>query len=96
MNLHSLLMNRRTFLQVSVAASACLPRLSIARDAASAAAQAHTEIWRRFIDPYGIMIDFADMDGKVSLPTPEELREGKPNALGWWAPIENEIGRAHV
>ena len=35
------------------------------------------------------MIDFADMDGKVSLPTPEECREGKPNALGWWAPIEN-------
>ena len=24
-----------------------------------------------------------------SLPTPEECREGKPNALGWWAPIEN-------
>lgn len=35
------------------------------------------------------MIDFADMDGKVSLPTPEECKEGKPNALGWWAPIEN-------
>lgn len=35
------------------------------------------------------MIDFADMDGKVSLPTPEECKAGKPNALGWWAPIEN-------
>ena len=51
--------------------------------------QAHRELWRRFIDKHGIMIDFADMDGKVSLPTPEECREGKPNALGWWAPIEN-------
>ena len=29
------------------------------------------------------------MDGKVSLPTPEECKAGKPNALGWWAPIEN-------
>jgi hypothetical protein len=82
-------MNRRTFLQASIAASAVLPHVSFASDAASAADQAHAEIWRRFIDKYGIMIDFADMDGKVSLPTPEELRDGKPNALGWWAPIEN-------
>ena len=50
---------------------------------------AHKEIWRRFIDQYGIMIDFADMAGNVSLPTPEECKLGKPNALGWWAPIEN-------
>lgn len=35
------------------------------------------------------MLDFTDLDGSVSLPTPEELRDGKPNALGWWAPIEN-------
>jgi len=61
----------------------------ISADVSTAAEQAHTEIWRRFIDEYGIMIDFADMDGKVSLPTPEECRAGKPNALGWWAPIEN-------
>lgn len=58
-------------------------------ESAKAAEQAHSEIWRRFIDKYGIMIDFADMDGKVSLPTPEECKLGKPNALGWWAPIEN-------
>ena len=57
--------------------------------AATASQKAHDEIWRRFIDKYGIMIDFADMNGEVSLPTPEECREGKPNALGWWAPIEN-------
>ena len=57
--------------------------------ALQASEQAHRELWRRFIDTYGIMIDFADMEGKVSLPTPEECREGKPNALGWWAPIEN-------
>lgn len=62
---------------------------TIAAGAFQASESAHHELWRRFIDPYGIMIDFADMDGKVSLPTPEECREGKPNALGWWAPIEN-------
>ena len=79
--------HRRTFLTACLAA-ACLPTAHAA-DVATAAAQAHTEIWRRFIDKFGIMIDFADLDGSVSLPTPEELRAGKPNALGWWAPIEN-------
>ncbi len=85
-------MNRRTFLRSTIlatAASAFLPRRSFAADVASAAEQAHAEIWRRFIDRHGVMIDFTDLDGSVSLPTPEECREGKPNALGWWAPIEN-------
>ena len=80
-------MNRRTFLSAALAIL-CLPQVQAA-DAASAAQQAHDELWRRFIDPYGIMIDFADMNGKVSLPTQDECREGKPNALGWWSPIEN-------
>lgn len=46
-------------------------------------------MWRRFIDRYGVMLDFTALDGTVSLPTPEECSEGKPNALGWWSPIEN-------
>jgi len=84
-------MNRRTFLTLTATTSfgAALIPCSRAAAAATAAEQAHREIWRRFIDPHGIMIDFADLDGSVSLPTPEELRAGKPNALGWWAPIEN-------
>ncbi len=53
------------------------------------AEQAHSEIWRRFIDEHGIMLDFTDLDGTVSYPTPDECRDGKPNALGWWSPIEN-------
>ena len=83
-------MNRRTFLHTSLAA-ALLPRAVRAaeRSAADAVEQAHTEIWRRFIDRYGVMLDFTALDGSVDLPTPEECREGKPNALGWWAPIEN-------
>jgi acetyl esterase/lipase len=51
--------------------------------------QAHAEIWRRFVDQHGILLDFTDLNGTVSLPTPEECRAGKPNALGWWSPIEN-------
>jgi hypothetical protein len=77
---------KRLFQILLASCSACFLN---AADVGTAAEQAHSEIWRRFIDKYGIMIDFADMDGKVSLPTPEELRDGKPNALGWWAPIEN-------
>lgn len=84
--------NRRDFLHSTLAATAgaaISPRRSFAADAGSAAEQAHAEIWRRFIDRHGVMIDFTDLDGSVSLPTPEECREGKPNALGWWSPIEN-------
>lgn len=82
---------RRAFLHTSLAGTmgaALFPRTILAADTA-AAGQAHAEIWRRFIDLHGIMIDFTDLDGTVSLPTPEECRAGKPNALGWWAPIEN-------
>jgi hypothetical protein len=35
------------------------------------------------------MIDFTALDGSVNYPTAEECREGKPNALGWYQPIEN-------
>ena len=80
-------MNRRTFLTVALVASG-VNRLCAAAPS-SAVERAHREIWRRFIDGNGIMIDFAAMDGSVSLPTPEECHLGKPNALGWWSPIEN-------
>lgn len=51
--------------------------------------QAHREIWQRFISPHGTLYDYTTMDGTVYLPTPEECQECKPNALGWWSPIEN-------
>ncbi|MAS97024.1 MAG: hypothetical protein CMO55_27855 [Verrucomicrobiales bacterium] len=84
-------MHRRTFLAKSAAVS-FLPvstYCASTRTAEEAVSIAHEEIWSRFIDDYGIMLDFADYDGSVELPTPEECRLGKPNALGWWTPIEN-------
>jgi hypothetical protein len=45
---------------------------------------ANTELWKKFIDQYGIIHDFV---GEV--PTPEDCTLGKPNAMGWWSPIEN-------
>ncbi|HRQ88225.1 MAG TPA: hypothetical protein PLA50_05470, partial [Bacteroidia bacterium] len=57
--------------------------------AAQKAEQAHGEMWRRFVDEYGIVIDYADLEGNYPRPTPEECREGKPNALAWWTATEN-------
>lgn len=55
-----------------------------------AAEMANAEVWRRFVDKdYGTLYDYAGLDGAVLLPTPEECRQSKPNALGWWTPIEN-------
>lgn len=90
-------MKRRLLLDSALAAltgslaplSPCPGRESADGAAEAAVAAAHAEIWRRFVDPQGILIDFAGPDGAVSLPTPEECRLGKPNALGWWSPIEN-------
>ena len=50
---------------------------------------AHREIWRRFVDEHGILIDFSDTNGAFARPTAEEFRQNKPNALGWWTPTEN-------
>ena len=46
--------------------------------------QAHSELWQRFVDSHGIIRDFVG-----ELPTPEDCASGKPNAIGWWSPIED-------
>jgi len=55
----------------------------------AAVENAHGELWRRFMDPHNLLYDYADRNGEVRVPTPEECREAKPNGLGWWSPIEN-------
>lgn len=50
----------------------------------SAVEQAHSELWRRFVAPHGIIRDYVG-----ELPTREDCALGKPNAIGWWSPIEN-------
>lgn len=52
--------------------------------AAQAIERAHAETWKRFVDEHGIVRDYVG-----ALPTPEDCRLGKPNAIGWWSPIEN-------
>jgi hypothetical protein len=43
-------------------------------------------LWGQFVDSYGIIHDF-----EGDLPTPEDCRLGKPNAIGWWSPIEDGL-----
>lgn len=54
-----------------------------------AVAQAHGEVWRRFIDLHEVMLDYTALDGSYIRPTPEECRAHKPNALSWGVPIED-------
>ncbi len=42
----------------------------------------HSTIWKRFIDKNNIMLDYADLEGNLSLPTAEECERNQPNALG--------------
>lgn len=53
--------------------------------------QAHREFLSRFQDKrFGTTYDYAPPGGgAVDLPTPEDCRDKKPNALAWWCPIEN-------
>ena len=46
--------------------------------------KANKELWGKFIDKYGIIRDFVG-----ETPTPEDCTLGRPNAIGWWSPIEN-------
>lgn len=86
-------MSRRHFLAAGTLLAAQAPallRASPAEDAAKTSVElVHGELWRRFVDKHDVLLDFTNMDGRVSLPTPEECRAGQPNALGWWTPIEN-------
>lgn len=96
LNRFSMHLTRRSFLRNSVtavvAAATCpaILRAAPAHDAAFAAAEkSHIEVWRRLIDDHDVLLDYTDLDGRYDRATPEECRAGKPNALGWWTPIEN-------
>lgn len=85
------ILSRRAVLKAGLGLVLSAPFISRAElSKAEAGAQlAHNELWRRLIDRHGVMLDFSGLDGSVIIPTAEECREGKPNALGWWSPIEN-------
>jgi hypothetical protein len=50
----------------------------------SALKQAHEQLWQHRVDAHGIIHDFVG-----ALPTPDDCAQGRPNAIGWWSPIED-------
>ncbi|WP_395736796.1 hypothetical protein [Prosthecobacter sp.] len=46
--------------------------------------QAHATLWSTLVDRHGVILDYVG-----ELPTPEDCKLGRPNAIGWWSPIEN-------
>lgn len=46
--------------------------------------QAHAALWSKFVSPHGFLFDYVG-----EIPTPEDCALGRPNAIGWWSPIEN-------
>jgi len=50
---------------------------------------AHNQIWAKFIhEPTGLFYDYQVPD-ENGIPTPDECKSMKPNALSWWVPNEN-------
>jgi hypothetical protein len=68
---------------------AVLTAQASSKAAAQAAESAHAEMWKRFIDPHNVILDYTSLDGSYIRPTPEEAREMKPSALSWGVPVED-------
>lgn len=67
-----------------------LPGTGYEGDLAAAVGRLHSVLWRRLVDPRtGVLLDYAGPDGEADIPTPDDCRACRPNALSWWTPIEN-------
>lgn len=81
---------RRSFLRDAtlLTAAGLLPAFPSRAEAhaslSAAIDQAHAKLWTERVDQYGIILDYVG-----EIPTPEDCTLGKPNAIGWWSPIEN-------
>jgi len=53
-------------------------------DVEKAVDQANAVLWKNFIGADGLIRDYVG-----EIPTPEDCVRGRPNAIGWWSPIEN-------
>jgi hypothetical protein len=71
-------------LLLSAAALRCFGEPAPSADTARAVEAAHATLWQSFVGPDGVIRDYVG-----DLPTPEDCALGRPNAIGWWSPIEN-------
>ena len=51
---------------------------------AGAVEKAHAVLWNKFVGEDGLIHDYVG-----ELPGPADCELGRPNAIGWWSPIEN-------
>ena len=72
-------------LLAAFALAGCLP-VSAAHHATVEAAleQAHGLLTAKFLGADGLLVDYIG-----EIPTPKDCLECRPNAMGWWSPIEN-------
>lgn len=73
-----------TTLLVLDAAAAKEESVVSARTTSESVEQVHAALWDKLVDRHGIILDFVG-----AAPTPEDCTRGRPNAIGWWSPIEN-------
>lgn len=63
----------------------CAAELSAFHPTVDAAlAQAHGLLVGKFLSADGLLLDYLG-----EIPTPKDCAEARPNAMGWWSPIEN-------
>jgi hypothetical protein len=76
---------RRQWLRDTALLSVLAQRVGAAQPALAAAAErAHQALWKDRVDSHGVILDYVG-----EIPTPEDCELGRPNAIGWWSPIEN-------
>ena len=71
-------------LLITLMASAQVKPMNSKLETVQAVEEAHNALWSKFIDKHGIILDFIG-----EIPTPEDCATGRPNAIGWFCPIEN-------
>lgn len=69
----------------------CLLHISVsgAKEISREVEALHEDNWKRFVYSNGLVLDYVPEGGEKGFPTAEECTEGKPNAVSWWAPVEN-------
>ena len=78
-------MNRHFHLLAALAIVGAISSPVCAQPAVSQAVEkAHSALWANRIDKHGLILDYIG-----EIPTPEDCALGRPNAIGWWSPIEN-------
>ena len=69
---------------VVAALSVCFADADAARTPKDLLVEVNSRIEREFISADGLMLDYVG-----EIPTPEEIADLRPNAMGWWSPVEN-------